>query len=175
MGSTFLYFAGPEDQKAMDEFIRSLGMHIVPPNPKFEYSDDPTVMAGCWISPVPASELRLPEKPPIMYSDVLDSIISYRRCRYTPPYLQTGDVYWNNDVRELASQTRPTYQKIARWVRKHWTKPEGYDQYYSPEAMQLVFEEGVEATSLLPGMKITRVPVYDDRPIDGERDHPLNS
>lgn len=77
MGSRILFYAGPEDQKALTDFIRGLGMHIVPLRADQDYSDDPRVLAGCWISPVPAHELHpwgREGEPQVQYLDVLDPI-----------------------------------------------------------------------------------------------------
>lgn len=162
MGSRILFVAGPEDQKALTDFIRGLGMHLIPPQADQQYSDDPTVLGGCWISLVPAEELHPWGKagePQVKYLDVIDPILSFTRSVYKPPYLRPGDIYWNNDVPALAAQTKSTFQSIARWVRKNWRKPEGDDWHFGPEAMRLVFEEGVKATHLLPDVALNRVPV----------------
>jgi hypothetical protein len=159
MGSRILFVAGPEDQKELTDFIRDLGMYLVPPQADQEYTDDPRILRGCWISPVPASELHTTRKPAGCYADFLDPILSFTRSVYSPPYLAPGDIYWNNDVPALATQTKPTFQKIARWVRKNWPKPEGDDWHFGPEARRLVFEEGVKATSLVPGVKFNGLSV----------------
>jgi hypothetical protein len=132
-------------------------MYLVPLQADQEYTDDPLTLRGCWISPVPASELRTTRKPPGRYADVLDPILRFTRSAYQPPYLMPGNIYWNNDKPALAVQTKSTFQKIARWVRKNWPKPEGRDQYFGPEARRLVFEEGVQATDMVPGVTLTRV------------------
>ena len=88
--------------------------------------------------------------------------MTFDRSVYRPPYITPGDIYWNNDVPNLATQTKSTFQKIARWVRKNWPKPENYDFHYGPEAMRLVFDEGIVATSMVPGVELIRVPVHSD-------------
>lgn len=130
-------------------------MHLIPPQADQEYTDDASVLAGCWISPVPAHELHpwgRAGDPQVQYLDVLDPILSFTRSVYTPPYLTPGDIYWNNDAPNLAVQTKSTFQKIARWVRKNWPKPEGDDWHFGPEATHLVFEQGIKATSMVPGV-----------------------
>ena len=162
MGSRILFVAGPEDQKVLTDFIRTLGMYFVPPQADQEYTDDPSILGGCWISPVPAEKLHpwgRAGEPQVKYLDVLDPILRFTRSVYRPPYLRPGDIYWNNDVPALAAQTKPTFQKIARWVRKNWPKPEGDDWHFGPEARRLVFEEGVKATSLVPGVKFNGLSV----------------
>ena len=152
MGSRILFYAGPQDMKALNSFVRSLGVYLVPPSPEIEYSDDETVLGRCYISPVPKEKLRTWGHNTAWYQDALDPILSFERSVYQPPYIRPGNVYWNNDVRTLALQTKPTFQKIARWVRKNWPKPEGNDWHYGPEASHLVFEKGVKATSMVPGV-----------------------
>lgn len=142
----------------MSNFIWAQGLHIVPPNTSIRYSDDARDHPGCFISPIPSLYLRTWKG---RYSDVLDPILHMTRSVYEAPYLTPGDIYWNDDVPALAAQTRPTFQKIARWIRKAWPKPEGDDCYFGPEARRLVFEEGIQATSMVPGVTFTRVPVRD--------------
>jgi hypothetical protein len=162
MGSRTLFVAGPQDMKELNAFIRSLGMYMVSPGPDFKYSDDETVLGRCYVSPIPAGKLKVSGPKYIWYSEVLDPIIPLMRSVYNPPYIRPGDLYWNNDVRELAVQTKPTFQAISRWIRKNWPKPEGDDWHFGPEARRLVFEEGVIATSLVPGVTLTKVPVRSD-------------
>jgi hypothetical protein len=164
MGSAFLFYAGPEDQRALIDFIRSLDLHLIPPQADQVYTDDANILRGCWISPVPAHKLHpwgRPGEPQVQYLDVLDPIISFTRSAYRPPYLATGNVYWNNDVPALAAQTKSTFQKIGRWVRKNWLKPVGRDQYFGPQAMRLVFEEGIKATTMVPGVTFNGISVLD--------------
>jgi hypothetical protein len=149
--------------KELNAFVRSLGMYLVPPSPEVEYSDDETVLGGCYISPVPAEELHTTSKLPARYADVLDPIISFTRSVYRSSYIRPGDIYWNNDVPALAVQTKPIFQKIARWVRRNWPKPEGDDWHFGPEARHLVFEKGVEATSMVPGVKFNQISVVPKR------------
>jgi hypothetical protein len=152
MGSRILFVAGPDDIKALADFIRGLGLHLVPPQSNQRYTDDSGFLTGCFISPIPADQLRTWGSPSIRYSDVLDPILSFTRSVYDPPYLTPGNIYWNDDVPALASETKSTFQKIARWIRKNWPKPEGDDWHFGPEATHLVFEKGIEATSMVPGV-----------------------
>jgi len=162
MGSRILFIAGPQDMKELNAFVRSLGLHLVPPGPEVEYSDDETVLGRCYISPMPAAELRVTRKSPHRYADVLDPIISFTRSIYLAPFIRPGDIYWNNDVPALAVQTKPSFQKIARWIRQNWPKPEGDDWHFGPEEKHLVFEEGIEATSMLPGVGLNNLSVASE-------------
>lgn len=162
MGSRILFVAGPSDLEVLTNFIRSLGLHLVPLQSDQKYTDDSRILTGCFISPVPAHELQTWGNPSVRYSDVLDPILRFTRSVYSPPYLTPGDIYWNNDVPALAAKTKSTFQRIARWVRKNWAKPEGDDWHFGPEARHLVFVKGIEATSMVPGVKLTRVPVSPD-------------
>jgi hypothetical protein len=162
MGSRILFVAGPQDMKVLNAFIRSLGMYLVPPGPEIEYSDDEAVLGRCYISPTPEAELSTTRRPPARYADVIDPLIAFTRSVYRPPYIRPGDIYWNNDVPALATQTKATFQKIARWVRQNWPKPEGDEWHFGPEAKHLVFEEGIEATSMVPGVTFNGVSVVSD-------------
>lgn len=159
MGSRILFYAGPQDMKQLNAFVRSLGMYLVPPSPEVEYSDDETVLGRCYISPVPKEELHTWGHKTPWHQDALDPIISFERSVYQPPYIKPGDIYWSSDVKAFAGQTKPIFQKIARWVRENWPKPEGNDWYFGPEARRLVFEEGIEATSMVPGVTFNGVSV----------------
>lgn len=161
MGSRILFVAGPEDLMELNSFIRSLNLYLVPPQSDQEYTDDSSILAGCFISSVPQQNLHTWGKPSVRYSDVLDPILAFSRSVHRPPYLTPGDVYWNNDVPALAAQTKSAFQKIARWVRKNWPKPENDDYHFGPEAKRL-FDEGTIVTSLVPGVGITMVPVHSD-------------
>lgn len=162
MGSRILFVAGPDDIQALNDYIRSLGLHLVSRSTERSYSDNPLELAGCFISPVPADQLHTDPRYPTRRSEAIDPLIPYLRSRLTPPYLTPGDIFWNNDVKRLAIQTKPTFQKLARWIRKNWPKPEGDDYHFGPQAMKLVFEDGVIATSLVPGVQVFQVPVYSD-------------
>jgi hypothetical protein len=162
MGSRILFYAGPQDMNELNAFVRSLDLYLVPPSPALEYSDDETELGRCFISPVPKEELRTWGHKTAWYQDTLDPIISFERSIYQGSFIRPGDIYWNNDVRSLAVQTKPIFQKIARWVRKNWPKPQGHDWHFGPEAKHLVFKEGVKATSMVPGVTLNGVSVVPD-------------
>jgi len=161
MGSQILFAAGPQDMKELNAFIHSLGMHLVPPGPNVEYSDDETVLGGCFISPVRQDKLHTWGHKNIWYYDTLDPIIHFERSVYRPPYLKPGNIYWNND-KEMAVQTKPVFQKIVRWIRKNWPKPKGFVLYAGPQALKLVDQENAIITSLVPGVELIRVPVHSN-------------
>jgi len=161
MGSSILFAAGPEDMKELNAYIHSLGLYLVPPGPNWEYSDDETVLGGCYISLVPQQHLRLDPRYPERFS-ARNPILMFTRSVYKPPYLRPGDIYWSNDSKEVGRQTAPVFKKIARWVRKNWPKPEGYVLYAGPDALQLVAQEKAIITSLVPGVTLTRVPVHSN-------------
>ncbi len=159
MGSYVLFYAGPQDLKDLNAFIRSLGLTLVPPGPEILYSEDETVLGTCYISLVPQDTLRSWGPITRWYSDAADPIISFIRSVREDQYISPGDIYWNSDVAVLARQTKPYFQTISRWIRSNWPKPEGRDYHYGPEASQLIFEEGLIATSLVPGVQLHTVQV----------------
>ncbi len=162
MGSRILFVAGPQDMKELNAFVRSLGMYLVPPGPNIEYSDDETVLGRCYISPVPKEQLQAWGHKTLWFQETLDPILSFNRSVYRPPYIRPGDIYWNNDNRDNAAKTKDTFRKISKWVRKNWSKPEGDDWHFGPEARHLVFEKGIEATSMVPGVTFNGVSVVPD-------------
>lgn len=72
----------------------------------------------------------------------------FMRAYFKSPYLVLGHIYWSNDVPSLAAQTKPYYQKLARWIRKEWEKVG--DFYFGSEAMRLA-GKGAELVNVLPG------------------------
>lgn len=159
MGSRIPFVAGPKDMKELNAFVRSLGMQLIPPGPDIEYSDDETLLGRCYISSLPEDKLESWGHKTRWYQETRNPIISFTRSVYNHPYIRPGDIYWNNDVPIIAAQTKFTFQKIARWIRKNWPKPEGDDWHFGPEAKHLVFEMGVEATSMVPGVELHRVSI----------------
>ncbi len=103
----------------------------------------------CYLSPLPQNELHPYGEPKVLVSDATDPIMRFMRAYYKTPYLVLGHVYWSNDVPRLASITRPYFQQIARWIRREWRKPDGWDSYCGPEAQSLL-ESGAQPVNFLP-------------------------
>jgi len=161
MGSQILFAAGREDMKALNAFVRSLDMYFVPPGPDIEYSDDETILGGCYISLIPKEQLIRDQRYPHRYSS-RNPILLFERPVYRPPYLKPGNIYWNNDNTEMAVQTKPVFRKIVGWIRKNWPKPQGFALYAGPQALKLVDQENAIITSLVPDVELIRVPVHSN-------------
>jgi hypothetical protein len=91
---------------------------------------------------------------PLRISGATDPVMRFMRAYFKDPYLVLGHVYWSNDVPGLAAQTKPYYQKLARWIRKEWEK--AGDFYFGPEAKRLA-DKGAELVNVLPGTASIRV------------------
>jgi hypothetical protein len=139
MGSSIGFFCGNSDNAQLTDFAKSIGLCLVPLRlDQGEVGEPEATGPGCFLSPVPVDELHPYGEPRVLVSDVTDPLMMFMRGYYKAPCLVLGQLAWNNDVPRLASITRPYYQKIARWIRKEWTKPEGWDFYCGPEAMSLL-------------------------------------
>ena len=147
MGNRILFVAGPDDIRNLTSLIEGMGLHLVPNQLGQTYSADPMILKGCHISLVPQEQLHVEKRPPFWYSHALDPLLTFDRSCYSPPYLTPGEIRWIDDAPVVAEPVRLPFQKIARWVRKTWSKPKGNSWYYGPDAWRLVYEEGFLVTS----------------------------
>lgn len=166
MTSRIYYACGPDDDRALVDFIKSNGLYLVRPNITLDYCEDYPISAhGGYISAVPLSELHPFGNPPIQIKRSLNPVLMFRRSYYQKPYLILGDIEFYTDTSKYIHITKPIYQKITRWIRKNWIKPEGDFCYYGPHAMRLIEEEGAQAISDIPGTvehKIITIPYRAD-------------
>ena len=130
------------------DYAKSIGLYIVAPTLDKPVDTDPESGPFCFLSLVDKTELHPFGNPPVRITDAKDPVMRFMRAYFKNPYLVVGHIYWSNDVPTLASQTKPYYQKLARWIRKEWVK---YGDFYiGPEANCLI-GKGAEKINVLPG------------------------
>src|SRR5579864_8101199 len=148
MGSTVAFYCGPSDTEALQVFAVSLGLHLVPMTIDKDQVSAPKDGPYCYLSLVPKAELHPFGKPPTRITATKDPLLGFMRAYFADPYLVLGHIQWSDDVRDLASRTKPYFQKLRDWISKEW-KPYG-NLYIGPEANGLV-AKGAQLVSALPG------------------------
>lgn len=156
MGSSIAFYCGNTDIAALSQFAQSLGLHLVPMQLDREDVGMPENGPACFLSTIQRENLHPYGTPPVKISDVTDPLMLFMRAYHKPPYLVLGHVKWNDDKADFAAITRPYYQKIARWIRAQWRRPEGWDFYCGPEATQLL-ENGAQTVNFLPDVPIEQI------------------
>jgi hypothetical protein len=157
-----LIFAAPEDEIALRAYAKSIGLTLLHPHAyrmtaeeNDRTFDDP--VQGGLFSFLPASELHCHPHPNIGLCEALDPLILYVRPSYRHPYLIAGQIRWYTDVRRLAEQTKPYFQKLRRWVRANWRLREEDGYYEGPVAQRLLADGKAQPTYLPPGVGVKPV------------------
>ena len=154
------FYAGPADNRALTDFAKSIGLLLLSTKLGGTVDeDDSTAFPGCILSLVPASELRLLGKPPIYLGYPGDPVIAVLRSYCEPPYLVSGNIFWEDYGTEGTALTKPYFGKLSRWIRKNWSKRPDHAFYFGPDAARMVDEEGVIPSSLPPGLEIQYVAI----------------
>jgi hypothetical protein len=156
MGSSVSFYCGPDDHKALFEFALSIGLHLIPPDDSRPISDNPKEGPFCYLSHSQLSEL-VPYGPHRRYTYATHPLIEFLRAYYDPPYLVSGRLYWSNDVRDLASVTKPYFIRLARWVRTNWQKVEKHAFYFGPQAQLLFRAQGAIPRTFPLGVEIEEI------------------
>jgi hypothetical protein len=161
MSRQVCFFTGSEDDRALRDYIKSLGLRLVPLrvdlDPKLEY--EPSRYPGWFISLLPLEDLHPYGPPPQRVNCATDPLIEFRRSYYVPPHLIAGRVYWSSGLQEFRDLTKRHFLKIAAWIRRHWTQRSEDGFYIGPDALRLVREEGAQLAYLPPGVPIEVVQV----------------
>jgi hypothetical protein len=129
MGSSVPFYAAPEDDGQLVGYAESLGLVLVPPVlPDGELSAsscrDPNVHALCYLSVVGIRELHPYGSPPNRVSPATDALIEFHRSRLDSGTLTIGRIYWSDDVPELAKRTKPSFERLKKWMKATWQKRE---------------------------------------------------
>jgi len=122
---------------------------------------------GCFVSPVPLSELERTEAQSSatdpLIRDIIHAyrqpVVSWRRSSIDGAYLIAGDLEWvdwsegssvfPSDVRlrQLNAEAGKAFRSARRWIGKHWRNERGF--WFGPEAAKLR-DAGLKATSFHP-------------------------
>lgn len=159
-----LIFAAPEDDAALRAYAKSIGLTLLHPHAyrmtadeNERAFDDP--IQGGHFSFLPVAQLHRPPNPNGGLCEVLDPLIRYIRPSHRPPYLVAGQIHWYTDVRAMAEQTKPYFQKLRRWVRANWRRREGDGYYVGPGAERLLAQENAQIAYVPPGVTVKMVRV----------------
>lgn len=152
MGSGIYFFAGSSDSVELNRAIDDIGLIKVPYRLDTKVHESADQGPFCYLSFLPVDQLHPYGKPPVKVSDATDPLLQFMQAYVDREGLVAGRIYWPDDNSETATLTKPYYQKVARWIRKNWSKgEEGY--YFGPEAAQMR-GKGVKFHYLKPGVKI---------------------
>jgi hypothetical protein len=154
MGSIVSFYCGEKDNQALHEYAESIGLSIVPPTLDRPVDTDPVLGPFCFLSVVPKGTLSPYGNPPIKISDATDPVIGFMRAYYKNPYLVLGDIYWSDDVPDYAKQTKPYYQKLAKWIKREWEK---YGDFYIGPEARVLLDKGAKMVNALPGQAEIRI------------------
>ena len=159
-----LIFASPEDDASLRIYAKSIGLILLHPHAykmtaeeNERAFDDP--IQGGYFSFLPVDQLHCHPHPNIGLCEALDPLVLYIRPSYRPPYLVAGQIQWYTDVRSMADQTKPYFQKLRRWVQANWRRRDEDDYYVGPHADQILAKDKAQITYLPPGVSVKTVPI----------------
>jgi hypothetical protein len=139
MGLSIYMFAGPTDNRALSEYILSLGLRMYPilmQQPEIALDDDPAAYPYCFLSAIQREDLH-PYGSPARIGAATDPLLQMMRPYFREPnLLVVGDIFCSDDVRELFGVTKPIFTKLSKWIRKHWERLQT-GQYIGPQAQML--------------------------------------
>lgn len=96
-----------------------------------------------------APTVARPSRSPMPGTHCCFSSVPITRHRISP----TGKISLNEDNKAISEQIRPAFEKIRRWVKKHWHKTEQFASYVGPEAHALLSANEAEWRSCLHAAK----------------------
>lgn len=150
MGHSIGLYGSRKDTRILTDYAREIGLHVVGLIEGQVVTEDPEHRQSCYLSLRKPEELKAAGGKRI-FSQAANPLLVYRRPYYSEPYLVLGAISCSNDVPHLYAETRSYYHKLARWVRKEWSK---YGDFYlGPEAKAL-FEDGAKMINFPPDSKI---------------------
>lgn len=150
MGSVVGFICGNEDHKMLQTYAESIGLKAIAPVINQPLKENPADGAWCYLLPISHTELHPYGEPKIKLADVKDPLLFFMRGYYKKPYLVVGQIHWNNDVPDLAVETKPYFNKLSKWIKSNWKLPLGEDFYIGPEA-EFLIEKGAEIVNAIPG------------------------
>lgn len=153
MGHSIGIYGSKDDTRILTEYACRTGLHVVGLLKGQVVPEDPAQRQSCYLSVKSPDELTafrdLRDRD--IYSAARDPLLKFRRPYYTDPYLVLGEISCSNDTPELYAQTRSHYHRLARWIRKEWSK---YGDFYLGPDAKVLFENGAEMINFPPGTKI---------------------
>jgi hypothetical protein len=154
MGSSISFYCGKEDNLALEEQAKALGLFVVPMRLDREVPADPAQRPFCYLSLLPPEQLHPYGMPAVNVSEATDPMIELLRSYYLHPHLVSGRLYWSDDIKPLAALTKKPYTQLARWIRSNWRKLDGSSFFFGPEAERLVKDLVAIPVTFAPDMSV---------------------
>ncbi|MDJ0758162.1 MAG: hypothetical protein QNJ19_02145 [Woeseiaceae bacterium] len=152
MGHSIGLYGSRSDTQRLTEYAFSIGLNLIPLLEGQDIPDDPEHRPSCYLSPKTIDELV-----PVdwgdrrAYIEACHPLLDFIRPYYSDPYLVLGSISCCNDSPEMYEQTRRFYHKLARWVRKEWSR---YGDFYIGPEGSALFENGAKMINFPPGSEI---------------------
>lgn len=137
MSKSLLIIASNNDYESLMEYMRSCDLSLVPLDLRYPVAQ-PKDGPVCYLSCKTIDELHPYGEGNTKLADVIDPLLLFTRPYYDPPYLTDGSIVLNDDVQEVSDQIKPLFNKVARWVRKNWSKHPDHASWVGPEAYNLL-------------------------------------
>jgi len=159
---SILLFAASDDDVSLRGFARSIGLSLLNPHAyrmtvaENERSFDNPAQGG-YFSFMPVDTLHKHPHPNIGLCEALDPLILYIRPRYVNGLLIAGQLQHYTDVKAMAKQTKPYFQKLRKWVASNWRLRSEDDYYIGPHADGLLTNEGAITSYLPPHVSVEEV------------------
>lgn len=144
------FFATDKETLELEAYANSIGLLVLPSQLDMTLSEDLAIEPWCWLSMLPPEELKPYGAPPVRLTAARNPLLDYTRPFFKDNHLVLGNIKWDTDNWEMATRTKDSFQKMARWVRKHYEKQ--VDFYFSPGAVQKM-AEGAEVVNFFPWHK----------------------
>jgi Pentapeptide repeats (8 copies) len=164
MRRQLMFFAGPEDDRALRGYIEAAGLHLVPEctNADPTRADEPRSRLLWTISLLPPNKLH-PRGSPPRINCFEDPVIEFMPSYYDPPYLIAGRLWWPEARLEIRELTKPHFLKVAFWIRNNWHVRPMDGLCLGPDALRLVRDEGAQLVSVPPGIPLEIIDVSSGR------------
>lgn len=151
MGSSLSFFAGETDDVQLLAFIREQGLHLVPPKVAYSGTFPPVDAAAypfCYISLSEHSKLTPCGKGKDTISNAIDPLVELLRSYKKGETLVAGRIFWSDDVKDLATKSKPVYGAVTKWMKKNWKLRDSDGYYIGPRAA--AFAESGGSLSYVP-------------------------
>jgi len=140
MGKNTAFFAGPSDDAALIAVIAEFGYHIVPPITTVSRPyppRDPSRHPFSYLSLVEESKLHPYGNPSVKISHAVDPLLTLMRSCEKDGALVAGQLLWTDDNKDRASQTKPIFSVISKWIKSHWLLRDSDGYFIGPEANKM--------------------------------------
>ena len=77
-----------------------------------------------------------------MISDAIDPLVELLRFYQKGEALVAGRIFWSDDVKDLATKTKPIYASVTKWIKKNWKLKDSDGYYIGPCASRFADNAG---------------------------------